>query len=229
MWAMRAAALLFFGIALVGCQSTPPVTAKDNPAPPAQAEKPKEAAKESKPTEPGLAIAKDESFTLVLPKGWVPLTGEAKETIALKMKMSQSDPQMAQRLTLITDNPMVLFYAVDTALMDGKTEFVDNLNVNVQETKTTTWTEASAKEVAEYFKKLFEDNYLTYKLVDVEGQKVFRYRYRVAQGGQAYENIGYQYLHANKVYTVTLSSGYGKMNAREKEYDKIGTSLRFKS
>lgn len=175
-----------------------------------------------------LAEASDGSFTIGLPKGRVPLTGEADVTKDLWAKLQTEQPLTAQRLSIVAHNPMIQFMAVDTALLGGKAEFVDNVNVNTQPTTLNEWTPAAIKPVTQKFIELFHDKGITSGIVTVDGHNVFRYRSKVEAGEPDYEVVGYQYVHNKRLVTVSVSCATGKMGGREKLFDQIASSVRFK-
>ncbi|MBX3111180.1 MAG: hypothetical protein KF857_04155 [Fimbriimonadaceae bacterium] len=223
---MRYCVPLFVALCAVGCQPAPQASApsKDSAAP--QKEAP---AATAAPTDGGGLAAKDGSFTITLPTGWGPMMGDSAEAKAMKEKVAKSKPGMAAQMEGMAGVPAVLFIGLDGSKLDDKSDFVDNVNVNVQDSGQSEWQESSVAEVTKILKEGLSDPALEAKLVDVGGKKVLRYKATMKLGAASYQILGYQYLHNKKVYTVTVSCGADKLAEREKGFDAIASSLKFKA
>lgn len=225
---MRLTVGLFVALLCIGCGSQQPsAEVTKQPAAATDAAKPA-ASRAELPEGFHEAAAKDGSFTIGLPAGWVPLTGDSQETTELRVKLEKDRSAMASQIDQINQIESVKVYAVDTTLLSDKPVFVDNVNVNVQPGDTPTFTDEAVADLTATFKQMFDDPGLTAGLVDVGGEKVYRYKAKAKSGGADYDILGFQYLHDKKVYTITISCASGKMAEREKLFDQIGKSLRFK-
>lgn len=217
-------------LCVVGCQQAPeaPATKSADPAKDAPKEAPKET-KAAEPTSEGVVAAKDGSFTITLPKGWAPTTGDTPAAKEMKEKVLKTRPDMAGQMEAMGSMSAVLLIAMDSAKLEDKGDFVDNVNINVQDSQQTEWQDSNLAEVTKVLKEALSDPALSAGLVTVDGHKVLRYTATMKMGGASYQLVGYQYLHNKKVYTVTVSCGAGKLAEREKAFDTIATSLKFKA
>ena len=213
---------LLAALCLVGCQSAPEAAApKTGGTTGTTKEAPKDAPAK------GSVAAKDGSFTITLPEGWGPVTGDTPEAKDMKDKAQKAKPEMAAQMESMSAMPAVLLIGLDGGKLADK-DFVDNVNVNEQDSKQTEWQDSKVTEVTNLLKQVLGDPNLAASLVTVDGKKVLRYTATLKMGTSSYQILGYQYLHNSKVYTVTVSCGAGKMSEREKVFDGIASSLRFK-
>lgn len=167
--------------------------------------------------------AADHSFSLVVPYGWLLLTGDSKyanDTLA----EIEKEPGTEDVVMKIKSG---LYQIFATNLFDGFKEKAVGATFSVSVLPDTPFefTEAGIEEFKSGFSANPRIKDVSIKTMDINGVAAYKILFKVQSGDNDLDSVAYAFRRKNRMFVISVSLAPGTLDVER--YDKVARSIKF--